>query len=56
MTYRIAQSLLHADFARLGDEACAVVEAGAYTVVAGSAIVGQPSGQAVIAALRREPA
>ncbi len=29
MTFRIAPSLLSADFARLGDEVCAVVEAGA---------------------------
>ena len=29
-TYRIAASLLSADFARLGDELCTVIEAGAH--------------------------
>ena len=46
-TYRIARSILHADFARLGDEVKAVI-------VAGSATFGQPDDKVVIDAMRAE--
>ena len=38
--FRIAPSILSADFARLGEEVRDVIAAGADTFVAGSAIVG----------------
>jgi ribulose-phosphate 3-epimerase len=52
--YRIAPSILSADFARLGEEVRNVVAAGADTFVAGSAIFGQPDYRAVIERMRAE--
>jgi ribulose-phosphate 3-epimerase len=49
---RIAPRLLSADVARPGDEVRAVIDGGADTFVAGSAIFGQPDGRALIDALR----
>ena len=53
-SYRIAPSLLSADFARLGEEVRNVVAAGADTFVAGSAIFGKPDYKAVIDAMRAQ--
>lgn len=50
--FRIAPSILSANFARLGDEVQSVVRAGADTFVAGSAIYGSPDYTATIAKMR----
>ena len=50
--YKIAPSILSADFARLGEDASLVLEAGADTFVAGSAIFSQPSYSKVIKQMR----
>ncbi|MGA0586051.1 hypothetical protein ACO2Q2_02790 [Dyella sp. KRB-257] len=52
--YRIAPSILSADFARLGEEVRDVIAAGADCFVAGSAIFGQPDYRRVIDAMRAE--
>ena len=52
MEYRIAPSILSADFARLGDEVKAVERAGADTFVAGSAIFGSRDYAATIRDMR----
>ena len=53
-SYRIAPSILAADFARLGEEVKTVIaaDAGADTSVDGSAIFGQPDYRAVVDAMR----
>ena len=53
--YRIAPSILSADFARLGEEVKNVIAAGADVLVAGSAVFrGDPAAYAAnISALRR---
>ena len=52
MSYRIAPSILSADFARLAEEVKAVARAGADTFVAGSAIFGSRDYAATIRDMR----
>ena len=52
--FRIAPSILSADFARLGDEVRDVIAAGADTFVAGSAIFNAKDYGSVVRAMREQ--